>query len=222
MKRFIIAALFAMTCHFGYAQITDSTATPADTSHKVQTPAPVPAPAPAAPAAAPDPAAAPKESSGNKRTFREKFAVGFGTGFWITPSTTYVELAPSIAYRFPKILITGIGYRYIYRHDRVRNNDLHSYGPNVFARANLTKRIYFWTEYELLHSQYFDEEYTSDNYTRESDDIDSWFVGLGYVRSIGKRGRGGLGFQVLYNVLYENNDYSPYYSAWSYRVGYFF
>lgn len=154
------------------------------------------------------------------RPIMQRLDFGLGTGFWITPSQTYVELAPSLAYRFPKIWVTGIGYRYIYRHQRIINNDLHSYGPNLFAQANLTRRIYLWTEYEILQSQFYDGNYVNNETSRKTTTIDSWFVGLGFRRSIGRRG--GVSIQFLYNILYEREQYSPYYSAFTYRVGYFF
>lgn len=210
MKKIILICVTLFFSHLANSQVTDSTATRTDT---------IPAPS-STPAPLPESALSTKAKSG--RPFNEKFALGFGTGFWITPGTTYIEIAPSLAYRFPKTLTTGIGFRYIYRHDRYVNNDLHSYGPNLFARANLTKRIYFWTEYEWLFNQYFDYKGFTDDYTRETEDTDSWFVGLGYVRSVGKKGRGGISMQLLYNVLYDKDDYSPYYSAYTYRIGYFF
>ena len=152
---------------------------------------------------------------------KEKIAFGFGSSFWITPNETYVEVAPVIAYRFPKRLITGVGYRYIYRRQRVFGEDLNSWGPNVFARLGLLKRVYLWTEFEYLNTQYLNEVVPQE-YNRQSTHSDSWFAGLGYVRSVGRKGRGGISVQVLYNMLYNNDDYSPYYSQVTYRVGYYF
>lgn len=210
-----------------FAQTPDSLARPADTLHTqpadmapvpkpVYTPPPsTPAPAPAQPAAA-APAPTPKQG----RSFSEKFAFGLGTGFWITPSTTYVEVAPMLAYRFPKRLITGAGYRYIYRHDRVIDRDLNSYGPNFFARLDLLKRVYLWSEYEILTSEYISDREPEKG--RQDDTVDSWFAGLGYVRTLGKKGRGGISMQLLYNILWKDDGINPYYSPLTYRVGYFF
>jgi hypothetical protein len=157
----------------------------------------------------------------DNRPIKDRIDFGFGTSFWITPNQTYLELAPILAYRFPKTLITGMSYRYIYRHSRVYGRDLNAYGPSFFARLNLTRRIYAWTEYEILHNEYFTQvagqEITTNNVT-----TDSWFAGLGYIRSFGKKGRGGLSFQLLYNFLYDRDIYSPYYAAVTYRIGYFF
>jgi hypothetical protein len=157
----------------------------------------------------------------DNRPLKEKIALGFGSSFWITPHETYVELSPVIAYRFPKRLITGVGYRYIYRRERVAGEDLNSWGPNVFARLGLLKRVYLWTEYEYLNTQYLNEV-LPDEYNRQKTHSDSWFAGLGYVRSLGRKGRGGISVQVLYNMLYNRDDFSPYYSPVTYRVGYYF
>jgi hypothetical protein len=157
----------------------------------------------------------------DNRPLKEKIAFGFGSAFWITPHETYIELAPVVAYRFPKRLITGLGYRYIYRHERTIGEDLNSWGPNVFARLGLLKRVYFWTEYEYLNTQYLNEV-IPDEYNRQSSHSDSWFAGLGYIRTIGRKGRGGISVQLLYNMLYNRDNYSPYYSPVTYRVGYYF
>jgi hypothetical protein len=157
----------------------------------------------------------------DNRPWNQRIAFGFGSGFWITPHETYLELAPVLAYRFPKRLITGVGYRYIYRHERVIGEDLNSWGPNVFARLGLLKRVYFWTEYEYLNTQYLNEV-LPDEYNTQTTHSDSWFAGLGYVRSLGRKGRGGISVQLLYNMLYNRDDFSPYYSPFTYRVGYYF
>jgi len=164
---------------------------------------------------------APEKVRKDLRPIKDRLAFGMGTSFWINVNTTYVELAPMLAYRFPKTLTTGMGYRYIYRHDRIWGKDLDAYGPNFFARANLLKRLYFWTEYEILTSEYLYEVVGQDITTKKSTS-DSWFAGLGFVRSVGKKGRGGISFQVLYNFLYQRDDYSPYFGPVTYRIGYFF
>jgi len=203
MKRLSLIVILVLSGHFVLSQVPDSTVAPtAPTTVQDTTPPP------------------PQE---NKRSFSEKFALGLGFGFWFNTRTSYFEIAPSVAYLFPKRLTTGIGYRYIYQHDKQLNNDLHSHGPNVFAKLDLLKRVYFWTEYEYLNNQYFvnvpgvDEEYS-----RETEGTESWFVGLGYQRSLGRKGKGGISVQVLYNILYDQDDHSPYYSSWIYRIGYFF
>ena len=75
------------------------------------------------------------------RPLKERISLGGSTGFWINLKQTHVEVSPLLAYHFPKILTTGAGYRYIYTRDRVFGKNLNTYGPNLFARTSLTKRI---------------------------------------------------------------------------------
>lgn len=155
------------------------------------------------------------------RPLKERISLGGSTGFWINLKQTHVEVSPLLAYHFPKILTTGMGYRYIYTRDRVYHKNLNTYGPNLFARAQLTRRIYLWSEWEYLRTEYALELASQEVSTRK-ENVDSFFGGVGYIRQIGKKGRGGISIQVLYNFLYEREDHSPYYSPVIYRVGYFF
>ncbi|MFZ2906675.1 MAG: hypothetical protein WAZ98_10775 [Cyclobacteriaceae bacterium] len=155
------------------------------------------------------------------RPFMSRISLGGSTGFWINTRETFVEVSPMLAYYFPKILTTGFGYRYIYTRDRRYQKNLHTHGPNLFARAQLTRRIYLWTEWEYLKTEYAYDLGNSDITTR-TDHVDSFFGGAGYIRQIGKKGRGGISVQLLYNFLYNREDHSPYYSPVIYRVGYFF
>ena len=88
------------------------------------------------------------------RPLKERISLGGSTGFWINLKQTHLEVSPLLAYHFPKILTTGAGYRYIYTRDRVFGKNLNTYGPNLFARASLTKRIYLWSEWENLRTEY--------------------------------------------------------------------
>ncbi len=155
------------------------------------------------------------------RPVMKRISLGGSTGFWINPKTTYVEISPLLAYHFPKTLTTGAGYRYIYSRDRVYGKNLNTYGPNLFARASITKRIYLWTEWEYLWTEYA-LQLANQEIGTAKDSMDSFFGGLGYIRNFGKKGRGGVSFQLLYNFLYDREDHSPYYSPLTYRVGYFF
>jgi len=163
----------------------------------------------------------PEKIRRDQRPLKDRIDFGLGTSFWITPNQTFFDVAPILAYRFPKALVTGVGYRYIYRHNRIYGRDLNAYGPNFIARLNVTKRIYLWTEYEILHNEYLVQAAGQELHTNY-ETSESLFAGLGYIRSFRKSGRGGLSFQLLYNMLYERDEFSPYYSAITYRVGYFF
>jgi len=155
------------------------------------------------------------------RPWSERVRFGGATGFWINTKQTHVDVSVLMAYNFPKILTTGVGYRYIYTRNRIYGKDLNSYGPNIFARAGLTRRIYLWSEWEYLNTEYV-AQVAGNQIGTEKTSVQSFFGGIGYIRQIGKRGRGGLSLQVLYNFLYDQEDNSPYWSPVTYRVGYFF
>jgi hypothetical protein len=156
----------------------------------------------------------------DQRPLKEKISLGGSTAFWIQPSRTHVELSAFIAYRFPKTLTVGPGYRYVYTRNRVYGKDLNSYGPNIFARAQLTKRIYLWTEWEYLKTEYV-TQVAGNEIISQTDYVDSFYAGAGYIRKVGRKGRGGISFQLLYNFLYNREDNTPYYSPVIYRIGYF-
>src|SRR6187402_201483 len=158
----------------------------------------------------------------SNESFMKKITLGGSTGFWWSVHQMHVEVSPMLAYHFPKILTTGIGYRYIYVRDLLYSKNLNNYGPNLFARAQITKRIYFWTEWENIRTEYVVKSNITQESSVDHEYLDSFFAGFGYVRHFGKRGRAGLGFQVLYNFLYNREDHSPYYSPVIYRIGYFF
>src|SRR4051812_31476434 len=100
MRPLHILSLMLINCFPLFAQ-TDSTKTKIDST---VTPAPSPS------------QTSPRR---DQRPLTERIALGFGSSFWINTKTTYIEVAPVIAYLFPKALVTGVGYRYIYRHDRL-------------------------------------------------------------------------------------------------------
>lgn len=199
MKNQILAILILFSLNLSFGQTGDSLKTKSDSVSVVQN--------------------QPK-SKKDTRPMKERIDFGFGTSFWITPSQTFIEVTPVLAYRFPKTLITGLGYRYIYRHDRVFDRDLNAYGPNVFARVNLIPKIYLWTQYEILNNEYLNTSSVTDP-TKSTITTNSWFAGLGFMKSVGRKGRGGISMQILYNFLYDKDD-DLYYSPVTYQVGYFF
>lgn len=155
------------------------------------------------------------------RPLSERIRFGGNTGVWFDTKQAHVDVSALMAYNFPKILTTGVGYRYIFTRNYLYGKNLNAYGPNVFARAGLTKRIYLWTEWEYLTTEYIVSAAGNALYTDKTG-VQSFFGGLGYIRQIGRKGRGGISIQVLYNFLYDRETNSPYWSPVTYRVGYFF
>lgn len=155
------------------------------------------------------------------RPVNERIGFGGSTGFWLQPKKTHVEFSGLVAYHFPKTLSLGAGYRYIYTRNRVYGKNLNSYGPNLFTRTQLTRRIYLWTEWEYLKAEYA-VQLANEEISTETDHVDSFYIGAGYIRQLGRKQHGGISFQILYNFLYNREDNSPYYSPVIYQLGYFF
>lgn len=163
----------------------------------------------------------PAKTKKDDRPVVKRISLGGSTAFWINLKSTHVEVSPMIAYHFPRAVTIGTGYRYIYTRDRFYGKNLNTIGPNVFARAQLSKRFYLWSEWEKLRTEYALEALNQEVVIQETT-VHSFFSGLGYIRSVRKNGRGKISVQLLYNFLYDREDQSPYYSPVIYRVGYFF
>jgi hypothetical protein len=200
MKYILFALLFALACN---AQAQQNEPAPADsvkTDNNVEQPS---------------------QMKKDDRPVVKRISVGGSTAFWINLKRTHVEISPMIAYHFPKVVTIGAGYRFIYTRDRFYGKNLNTIGPNIFARAQLTKRFYLWTEWERLRTEYALEALNQEVVIQETT-VHSFFSGLGYIRSVRKNGRGKISVQLLYNFLYDREDQSPYYNSVIYRVGYFF
>jgi len=133
---------------------------------------------------------------------------------------TYVLLSPSIAYIPPaeildEKLMLGLGVTYIY--SKVKYADVNYvsniYGGRLFARYLVTDNLFAYTEYESLNAP----NYINDNSQRTW--VNSFFVGGGYLQSVG--GRGGFSVTVLYNLAWTPNNLI-YSSPWNIRFGVMF
>ena len=163
---------------------------------------------------------APVRNNVDSRPFFQRLDFDINTSFWINPSSTFFEFSPVVAYRFPKIISIGTGPAYIYNRDRISQINLSGWGGKVFSRAQLTKWFYAYTEYQGINNQYISGTNSSTNeVTKSKEYVDSWFLSLGVNLRISKRR--GINMQALYDVLY-NKDSSPYYGAWTYRIGFGF
>jgi hypothetical protein len=154
------------------------------------------------------------------RPISQRIGFDITTSFWINPSSTFFEFSPVVVYYFPRIISIGTGPAYIYNRDRINQVNLSGWGGKVFSRAQLTRWFYAYTEYQGINNQYISGINSSTNeVTKSKEYVDSWFLSLGVNIRITKRH--GINLQALYDVLY-NRETSPYYGAWTYRVGFGF
>lgn len=154
------------------------------------------------------------------RPMSERIGFDINTSFWINASSTFFEFSPVLVYNMPKMISIGAGPTYIYNRDRINKVNLNGWGGKVFSRAQLTNWFYAYTEYQGIDNQYISGIDLSNNkITTSSGYVDSWFLSLGVNIRVGKRH--GINMQALYDVLYDNTM-SPYYGAWTYRIGFGF
>jgi hypothetical protein len=163
---------------------------------------------------------APQQKTKDPRPFIKRLSFDISTSFWINPSNTYFEFSPIVMYNFPRTYSIGTGPAYIYRRDLVNNVSLNGLGGKVFARANFTKWLYGWTEYQGINNQHITKiDNTTSQVSKGNEYVDSFFLSLGINIRLGKRH--AFNAQALYDVMYNESN-SVYYSPWTYRIGFGF
>lgn len=171
----------------------------------------------AVPAATAQPAAAeatakntaPKQRK-DTRPLKDRLDFDINTGFWANSGQATGELMVLVSYRFPKILSVGAGPTYVYSYQYNVSKSLSGYGGKIFARAQLLKFIYLWSEYQGLSNQYvtgYNPVTTGRAYS------DSWFWGAGLNFF-------GINVSVMYDILHDSK--SLYAGATICRLGYSF
>ena len=156
----------------------------------------------------------------DQRPIIKRLSIDMNTSFWINPSNIYFEFSPSIIYNFPKTYAIGAGPAYIYNKEINHNTGLNGWGGKVYGRANFTRWLYGYAEYQGINNQYisFIDDITG-KVTKDTDFVSSFFVSLGINIRIGRRH--GISLQALYDVLYDKET-SPYYAPVIYRIGFGF
>ena len=144
------------------------------------------------------------------RPLKDRIDFNINTGFWANSGQATGELMVLVSYRFPKILSIGAGPTYVYSYQYNVSKSLSGYGGKIFARAQLLKFIYLWTEYQGLSNQYvsgYNPVTTDRAYS------DSWFWGAGLNFF-------GINVSVMYDILHDSK--SLYAGATICRLGYSF
>jgi hypothetical protein len=160
------------------------------------------------------------QKSIDNRPLHQRIGFDLTTSFWMNVSSTFFEFSPVMVYRFPKTYSIGTGPTYIYNRDRIRKIDLNGWGAKVFGKAQFTNWLYAYTEYQGINNQYISGiDLNTNKAIKSTAFVDSWFLSLGMNIRAGKRH--GINIQTLYDVLYDGVK-SPYYGAWTYRIGFGF
>ncbi len=144
--------------------------------------------------------------------FWEKVTVG-GNFNLLFGNLTFVEVSPTVGYRFTDRFTAGPGVTY--RYMKFRGFQASSlYGARVFARQRFGQQFFVQTELESLNTQYRTGN-LSEPILRTW--VPGFFLGGGLFQPVGRRA--GIIISAMYNLIYDVNR-SPYRSAWNFNVGF--
>lgn len=144
--------------------------------------------------------------------FGGNFGLSFGT-------VTYIDLSPALGYMITQDLSAGLGvtYRYFKRKAFPYNYETNIYGGRLFARHNIGRQFFAYTEYESLNLEFTEEVDGGFRQVREW--VPGFFVGGGVFLPLGQSA--GINFMALYNLTFDRYR-SPYAEPYVIRMGFSF
>ncbi len=140
----------------------------------------------------------------------DRIYYGGGGGFSAGTDFVNISISPQVGYKITDRYSAGIGLTYQYVRFTNIGETISNYGWSVFNRYNLTEQFFGYGEFERLS---FQQDFENTNRLG----FNSLFFGLGFSNRIGRNS--AFNTMVLYNVLYVENEPSPYRSPWGIRVG---
>ncbi|MFN8153994.1 MAG: hypothetical protein U0Y08_06860 [Bacteroidia bacterium] len=149
--------------------------------------------------------APPPGSRRDKEPFKDRLFFGGNLGLYFG-SLTYINISPTIGYRFSERIGAGLGPAYSYYSDKRDSKytyTTNTYGGRLFGQYLISDQLMAYTEYEMINVEVPDLLYTK--LIRKN--ISSLFVGGGYLQRIGN-GNSGISLMILYNVI--ETDYNIY------------
>lgn len=152
----------------------------------------------------------------------DKFYFGGGFGLSFATNYTAISASPLVGYKITDEFSSGLRLTYQYVSDR-RIQDfeytLSNYGGGPFARYLITDRYFAHTEYEYLSFEYVGAfNPNTGEYNTEREGYNALWIGAGYIEPVGRNA--GFFILALYNVLYDQNEFSPYASPLSVQAGF--
>jgi len=141
----------------------------------------------------------PTPSFGERLFFGGNLGLSFG-------SLTYVNVSPTVGYRFSDRFGAGLGPAYSYFSDNRDKNykySTHTYGGRLFGQYLVMDNLMLYSEYEMINIEVPDLLFTK--LIREN--VSSLFVGGGYMQRFGN-GNSGVSLMLLYNIM--ESDYNIY------------
>lgn len=143
--------------------------------------------------------AAVRPSFGERLFFGGNLGLSFG-------SLTFINISPTVGYRFSDRFGAGLGPAYSYysdNRDKKYRYSTNTYGGRLFGQYMLLENLMLYSEYEMINVEVPNLLFTK--LVRRN--ISSLFVGGGYLQRFGN-GNSGISLMLLYNVM--ESDYNIY------------
>lgn len=150
-------------------------------------------------------ATAPPAPERSREPFKDRLFFGGNLGLYFG-SLTYINVSPTIGYRFSDRMGAGLGPAYSYYSDKRDKNytyTTNTYGGRLFGQYLITDQLMAYSEYEMINVEVPNLLFT--RLIRKN--ISSLFIGGGYLQRFGS-GNSGISLMILYNVL--ESDYQIY------------
>lgn len=136
---------------------------------------------------------------------------------------TYLNLSPSIGYRFSDLLAAGVqingqyeSVRYLDQNNRVYQRDKYGMvGLGLFGRIYAIPQLFIHVQPEMNFIFGKSKFYDGSPDAKFNEHVPSFLAGLGYAQSMG--GSSAITLMILYDVLQREN--SPYGNKPIFRVG---
>ena len=149
----------------------------------------------------------------NRLNFGGNFGAAFG-------SSTYLNLSPTVTYRFTDRLWAGPGVTYIYQAFSAygKKYTFNTYGARFVGRYQVFEQFLIMGEVESLNLPAVFINPSTQEITERRMWYTSPLFGAGYMVPLGRTGSGFF-LSALYNFNYRNS-YGLYGSPWVIRVGF--
>jgi hypothetical protein len=146
----------------------------------------------------------------------DKVYFGGGFGLSIGTDVTSISASPLVGYKITDIWSAGMSVTYQYVNYKSIDLSVSNYGLAPFTRVAIGDKYFTHAEYEFLNFEYPTGFLTPDGDPEtKRDGYNSLWLGGGYTER-------GFFVLALYNVLYDENELSPYASPFSIRAGFSF
>jgi hypothetical protein len=140
----------------------------------------------------------------------DKVTFGGNLAPYFSSNLTFINVAPTIGYRFTKRYEAGLGPVYIYYNDHYYHFSTNIYGATLYNKFYLFDFLFLYGEYNPLNGP-FDPFINGRTWTH-----DVW-VGGGLNQSVG--GKGGAYIMALFNI---NESPYPFFRSPRISVGFAF